>query len=99
LHFVITGFANAATRDVFNGDDTKAARLLPKSLWSVIRRKLDMLNAATNLLDLRVPPNNRLEALKGSRKGKHSIRVNDQFRVVFTWKDGAASEVQVLDYH
>jgi proteic killer suppression protein len=96
---VITDFADAATEDVFNGDDTKAARSLPRDLWSVIRRKLDMLNAATTLLDLRVPPNDRLEALKGNLKGKHSIRVNDKYRVVFKWKDGQASAVQVTDYH
>ncbi len=96
---MITDFADAATEDVFNGDDTKAARSLPRDLWSVIRRKLDMLNAATTLLDLRVPPNDRLEALKGNLKGKHSIRVNDKYRVVFKWKDGQASAVQVTDYH
>jgi proteic killer suppression protein len=96
---VIVDFADATTEDIFHGNDTKAARAIPKAIWSVVRRKLDMLNGAANLLDLHVPPNNRLEALKGALKGKHSIRVNDQFRVVFVWNDGVASGVKVTDYH
>jgi proteic killer suppression protein len=58
-----------------------------------------MLNAATNVVDLRVPPGNRLEALKGDRKGQHSIRVNDQYRVCFVWRDGNAFDVEIVDYH
>lgn len=63
------------------------------------RRKLDMLNAASNLDDMRAPPGNRLEALRGNLAGYHSIRVNDQWRVVFRWKDGAAHDVKIDDYH
>lgn len=63
------------------------------------RRKLDMLNAALNLDDMRAPPGNRLEALRGNLAGHHSIRVNDQWRVVFRWKDGAAHDVKIDDYH
>jgi proteic killer suppression protein len=97
---VITNFADAATEDIFNGNDTKAAaRAVPKVLWTVARRKLDMLNAARNLLDLTVPPNNRLKAMKGDLKGKYEIRINDQFRIVFAWRDGTASDVQAGDFH
>jgi proteic killer suppression protein len=63
------------------------------------RRKLKMLNAATILADLRVPPGNRLEALKGDRKGQHSIRINDQYRVCFRWLAGDAFDVEIVDYH
>ena len=66
---------------------------------SVARRKLRMLAAAVSLGDLRVPPNNRLEALHGDRKGQHSIRINDQWRVCFVWKDGNAENVEIVDYH
>ena len=65
----------------------------------VARRKLDMVNAAHALDDLKVPPGNRLEGLKGNLAGKHSIRINDQWRVVFRWQDGAAHEVRIADYH
>jgi proteic killer suppression protein len=97
---VIASFADAATADIFHGHDTKAAaRAIPKALWPVARRKLDMLNAALSLRDLTVPPNNRLKALRGDMKGKYEIRINDQFRIVFTWKGGAASDVQADDFH
>ena len=96
---MISGFGDEATRDVFHGRNTKAARRLPVSVWKTAFRKLDMLNAAHELRDLTVPPGNRLEALRGALAGKHSIRVNDQFRIVFRWKDGNASEVRMTDYH
>ena len=70
----------------------------PGSIQNVARRKLKHLEAAMNLLDLRVPPGNRLEALKGDRKGQFSIRVNDQFRICFRWDDGA-DDVEIVDYH
>lgn len=63
------------------------------------RRKLEYLAAAKNLDDLRIPPGNRLEALKGNRKGQHSIRINDQFRICFVWREGNAYEVEITDYH
>lgn len=93
---MITSFADKATRDVFHGDDTKQARRLPKVLWPLIRRKLDMLNAANRLEDLRSPPGNRLEKL---RNGSYSIRVNDQYRIVFRFQEGNASQVLCVDYH
>jgi proteic killer suppression protein len=65
----------------------------------VARRKLRMLNNARTLNDLRVPPANRLEALHGKRKGQHSIRINDQWRICFVWKDGDAHDVEIVDYH
>lgn len=64
----------------------------------VARRKLDMIDAAALLIDLRVPPGNRLEALKGERAGQHSIRINDQWRICFVWNDGA-EDVEIVDYH
>jgi toxin HigB-1 len=65
----------------------------------VALRKLDMLNAASELMDLRSPPGNRLEALKGGRKGQHSIRINDQWRLCFVWSDHGAEDVEIVDYH
>jgi toxin HigB-1 len=69
------------------------------SIADIARRKLVMLNRAVAIADLRAPPGNRLEALKGDRKGQHSIRINDQFRICFIWKDGDAYEVEIVDYH
>ncbi len=70
-----------------------------KAFESVARRKLEMLDAAHRLEDLRAPPGNRLEALVGDRKGQHSIRINDQWRICFTWREGGAESVEILDYH
>ena len=70
-----------------------------KAIETVARRKLRMLQAAQELRDLQVPPGNRLEALKGDRKGQHSIRINDQWRVCFVWTDGGAEYVEIVDYH
>jgi toxin HigB-1 len=84
---------------LFVGKNSRESRKIPQAIWNVVRRKLDMLNAAVALQDLRVPPANRLEALAGDLKEFHSIRVNDQYRVIFVWKDGNASQVQVTDYH
>ncbi len=96
---MIQSFGDAATEDVFNGRDSRAARRLPRAIWPVIRRKLDMVRAAHTLADLRAPPGNRLEALKGDRAGKHSIRVNDQYRITFRFEDGNAFDVVCEDYH
>jgi toxin HigB-1 len=95
---MIASFADGATADLFHGVDSARARR-----WSAIgklaRRKLDMVNAAAKLDDLKAPPGNRLEVLKGDLAGRYSIRINDQWRVVFKWKDGAAHEVKIIDYH
>lgn len=96
---VIASFADQGTEDLYNGDNTKPARSIPKDIWAVARRKLDMLNAATAIDDLRVPPGNRLEALRGGLAGRYSIRINDQFRVVFRFANGHASDVRICDYH
>jgi proteic killer suppression protein len=76
-----------------------ASRRLPPGIQSVARRKLRMLNAAVQIDDLRIPPANRLEALKGSRKGQFSIRINDQWRICFRWKGSDAHDVEIVDYH
>lgn len=96
---MIVGFSDETTEDVFHGDNTKAARRIPTVIWNTACRKLDMLNAAHELRDLMVPPGNRLEALHGDLAGHHSIRINDQFRIVFRWKDGNAHDVRIRDYH
>lgn len=70
-----------------------------RAIEAVARRKLEMIDAAQTLQDLKVPPGNRLEALKGDRKGQHSIRVNDQWRICFVWREGAAENVEIVDYH
>jgi toxin HigB-1 len=96
---MIQNFRDRATEDIYNGVDSKAARSIPPLIWNVAARKLDMMNAARSLQDLKVPPGNRLELLKGNWKGWHSIRVNEQFRIVFRWIDGNAKDVSIVDYH
>ena len=96
---MIAGFQDHTTQDIFDGANTLAARRIPRELWKVVNRKLDMLEAAHELRDLRSPPGNRLEALKGKLAGCYSIRVNDQYRVVFGFEGGNATEVRVTDYH
>jgi proteic killer suppression protein len=95
---VIASFADAGTEDIFNGRNTKAARRLPKDLWRIAARKLSTLDYATDLRDLSTPGNN-LEKLKGALAGKYSIRVNDQFRIVFNFDRGEATNVAITDYH
>jgi proteic killer suppression protein len=97
---VIVSFRDEGTEDVFDGRDTKKARkACPQSLWRVAGRKLDQINQAVDLDDLRVPPGNRLEALSGDREGQHSVRINEQYRVCFRWTESGAEEVEVVDYH
>lgn len=96
---MIASFRDETTEDIFHGSNTKAARRIPAILWKIARRKLDMLNAAHELRDLMAPPANRLEALHGGLAGRHSIRINDQFRIVFRWVDGNTRDVQITDYH
>lgn len=97
---MIVSFADTGTEDVFNGNESKAARkCCPSSAWVVARRKLDQINAATRLETLRIPPGNRLEALRGTLAGFHSVRVNDQFRIVFRWTPAGAENVEITDYH
>jgi proteic killer suppression protein len=96
---MIQTFADDATRDVWNGVNSKAARRLPRALWPVIRRKLDQLDAVTRLDDLRVPPGNRLHALSGDLAGHHAVRVNDQYRVIFRFEGHDVHDVRCTDYH
>lgn len=97
---MIKSFADDGTEDIFYGRDTRAARLsCPRLLWPAARKRLDKLVDSERLAELTHPPGNRLKKLKGGRLGYHSIRINDQYRVVFWWLDGAATEVQILDYH
>ena len=96
---MIWSFADDATRDIWNGVNSKAARRLSRTLWPVIRRKLDQLDAVTQLDDLRVPPGNRLHALTGGLAGRQAIRVNDQYRIVFRFEGNDAHDVRCTDYH
>ncbi|MGH8435582.1 MAG: type II toxin-antitoxin system RelE/ParE family toxin [Pseudomonas sp.] len=97
---MIRSFADAATEDLFNGVDSRRARqVCPSSLWPGARRKLTQLNRVRSLRELRLPPGNHLERLRGDRAGQHSIRINDQYRICFRWEDGNADEVEVTNYH
>lgn len=97
---MIVSFQRDGTEDVFNGRDTRRARrTCPASIWSVARRKLDLLDAAAVLEDLAAPPGNRLERLFGDRSGQHSIRINSQYRICFIWTDAGAEQVEITDYH
>ena len=97
---MIRSFKNKATEDLFNGKATKSAmRACPKSLWNIAVRKLDQLDSVLSLDELRVPPGNRLEALSRDRKGQHSIRINDQYRICFRWTETGPIDVEITDYH
>jgi proteic killer suppression protein len=96
---VIESFGNALAEDLFDDRNSKATKAFPPELRRASRRKLQYLHEAADLRDLKVPPGNRLEGLKGSLKGFHSIRINDQWRVVFRWSGGNAFDVQIIDYH
>ena len=97
---MIQSFSDQGSRDVFDGTRSKAAaKSCPSDLWGGARRRLDQLNQAHVLEDLRVPPGNRLEQLKGDRKGQHSIRINDQFRICFRSTEAGPAAVEIVDYH
>ncbi|HEY3900228.1 MAG TPA: type II toxin-antitoxin system RelE/ParE family toxin [Chthoniobacter sp.] len=93
---MIQSFADSETQAVFEGI---VSRRLPSNLQSVMHRKLLLVDAAMNINDLRVPPGNRLEALSGDRKGQHSIRVNQQWRICFVWTITGPADVEIVDYH
>ena len=97
---MINSFKNQASENVFNGKATKAAlRLCPKNIWKIAFRKLDQLDSVLSLQELRVPPGNRLEPLSRNRKGHHSIRINDQYRICFIWTETGPMNVEITDYH
>lgn len=93
---MITDFHDEETRKIWSGE---FSRRLPSQIQQVARRKLRMLNSAQRIEDLRIPPNNRLEALKGNRAGQWCIRINDQWRICFTWTDRQAGRIEICDYH
>ena len=96
---MIQSFADETTADLFRDRNTRAARRIPRALWRVAQRKLKALDVAARLEDLTIPAGNRLESLKDDQAGRHSIRINDQYRVTFRWEHGHAHEVRVEDYH
>ena len=97
---MIRSFRDQGTEDVFNRRRTKAARrACPERLRRIAERKLDQLNAAISLASLRIPPGNRLEALGKDRRGPHSIRINDQYRICFVWTDEGPTRLEITDYH
>ena len=96
---MIQSFADAVTEALFHGTSTAKVKRVPPDVRRVALRKLDMLNAAHQLEDMRSPPGNRLEALRGDLRGFHSVRVNEQWRVVFRWSKGGPSDVSLTDYH
>ncbi len=93
---MIKSFKDELTNSVWN---RKRVKKFPSDIFKVARRKLGFLEDAVDINDLRIPPGNRLEALKRNRVGQHSIRINDQWRVCFRWKDGNAYDVEITDYH
>jgi len=97
---VIRAFKNPGTEDVFYGRQTKVARrACPQSLWRIAARKFDLLDSVVSIEELWVPRSNRLEVLKGKRKGQFSIRVNDQYRICFRWTETGPDAVEIVDYH
>ena len=96
---MIIGYADEVTRDVHTGVESRPARRFGADVRAVARRKLDLIGAAAEIRDLAIPPGNRLEKLKGRLAGFYSIRVNDQFRIIFKFHAGQASHVQIVDYH
>ena len=96
---MIISFGDKATEHLYHGKNSKESRKYPRNIIKVAIRKLDMLNGAQDLDDLRSPPGNQLESLRGDLRGFHSIRVNEQWRIIFKWKTGHASDVAIADYH
>jgi len=96
---MILSFGNRATEELFHGISSARVRRLPPQIKESAIYKLDAINAAQSLQDLKSPPGNRLEALKGDLAGFHSVRINNQWRIVFRWHESNADEVQIIDYH
>ena len=96
---MIRSFGDKITEDFYHGLQSKNAKRIPKDISKIALRKLDMIQIAQALQDLAMPPGNRLEALKGELRGYYSIRINDQWRIVFQWIEGAANHVRIADYH
>ena len=96
---MIQSFADATAADLWAERNSKAARRVPREIWPIVLRKLTLLDSAQRLEDLAAVPGNRLEALAGDRKGQHSIRVNQQYRIIFRWEKHDAHDVFCEDYH
>ena len=96
---MLKNLADKTTQDTYDGINSRQARKLPRELHDKVRRLLDQINATPKLEMLRIPPSNRLEKLKGDRAGFWSLRINDQWRIVFRWQGQDALDVQVIDYH
>jgi toxin HigB-1 len=97
---MIQSFATPGTEDIFNGIDSKLARkTCPQSLWKIAIRKLDQIDAVGSLEELKSPPGDHLEVLKGNRQGQYSIRINTQYRVCFVWTASGPDDVEIVDYH
>jgi proteic killer suppression protein len=96
---VVRSFADETTADLFRERNSRAARRVPRDLWRAAQRKLKAIDVAAPLDDLSTPAGSRLEKLRGDQAGRHSIRINDRFRVTFRWEEGDAHEVRVEDYH
>jgi proteic killer suppression protein len=93
---MIKSFKTNETAKIYSREGSSK---LPRDIRQVALRKLRMINNAKNLVDLRIPPANRLEKLRGNREGQHSIRINEQWRICFTWQEGDAYDVEITDYH
>jgi toxin HigB-1 len=97
---MILSFADSGTEDIFDGKRSKwANKVCPIELWNTAKRKLDWLDQAGGLVDLHVPPGNRLEKLTGDRRDQHSIRINNQYRICFVWTPNGPANVEIVDYH
>ena len=97
---MIRSFKASGTEDIFDGAASKAVRqCCPQSIWPVAQRKLDQINRVREVSELKIPPGNRLERLKGDRSNQYSIRINQQYRICFVWEEGHAYEVEITDYH
>ncbi len=96
---MIHSFKDKATKDIWNGANTKAARRIPQDVWGRARRKLDDLHAVRQVSDLELPRSNRLHALGNDREDQWAIRINDQYRICFRWKNDDAWDVEITDYH
>ena len=97
---MIVSFNDKATEDIFNGVNSKLARkACPQTIWRNAARKLDQLDSVQSLEELKVPPGNRLESLFGDRAGSYSIRINEQYRICFSWEELGPANVEIIDYH
>jgi toxin HigB-1 len=97
---MIQNFKNKGTEDIFNGVNSREARrTCPEILWRPAARKLDQLDSVESVVELRIPPGNRLEELAGDRTGQYSIRINDQYRICFLWTKNGPDQVEIVDYH